>query len=720
MSQWINAYLAYDDDTLTALANAGLLRRAQKDVDAGKLQWLEQGTDSGSLESDGQRVQLNAKGPQQASCDCPAPGICKHILAAALWLRVQAATESIVNKPSHATTATAPAASNAGIATPADAEVAADATPALPEALPDTPPAASGPALDPLAEVLALDASSLFKAAGVAAVRSAATTPLGGIEWSQQGGSLVMELADLGQTCRWVAGAGFAGMVSEVPARERKAVHLMALAAVRAALGQPLAWPEGMAPALEINPGEQGLQSSELAFLAQVQSTLHELLTGGLAHVSALTSSRLLALNMSARGEGLPRLAAQLRNLGGVINLLVKRDHQAQERDALAHLSQLQALCDALQHAKGDLLQALRGRLRRDFDEAAALELLPLGAHWWQTTGGARGLTLAFWDTQNQRLLQSALARPDGSDSAFSRHSAWSAHSLWPGTGSAQRVCESPLQLTQPRLADDLRLAIGGITRAQALAPWADDNPRLATLGCDDWQQLSEQLRAATGLTAEPLDMVLLRPAATQPPKLDEVRQCLDWLVQDSAGRWLCLSIPVSDANEQRMETLQRLAARKASVHGVLVRVERSLAQCQWIPVAVLSSNAKHQVQSISLDFDSEVKRSTPIGQRILQLLKLRREALQPPPTGAATLTQRLLTPVLDVLETQAATGRMRLTTLQIEALQAALPPLNSVGLHTVTQALQNHLSAPSATSTLRLHRLCQWMLELDGLPGTT
>ena len=589
--------------------------------------------------------------------------------------------------------------------------------------------------MDALADLLAQDGAALLKAAGVAAVRRAASTPAGPLEWRQQGAVLVLDLPALGQSCRWVAGAGFAGMVSEVPARERKAVHLMALAALLAEHGKPLPWPEGMAgPSQAVAASAQALRPGERVFIDQVQATLHELLTGGLAHVSSLTSARLLALNMSARSEGLPRLAALLRNLGGMVQLLVQRDHRAREADALALLSQLQALCDALRHgaehsngsgngddkSAGDLLAALRGRVQRDFDATAELELLPLGAHWWQTAGGARGLSLALWDVQAQRLLQAVLARPDGSDTGFSRYSAWSTQSLWPGSGPAEQVCRHALQLAQPRLSDDGRLAVGGVTRAQSLPLWAVNDPRLHTLGINDWQLLTEGLRRATGLAAEPMDMALLRPSDMRAPQLHEARQCLAWLVQDAHGRWLELSLPVTPDHQLRLENLQRFAARKAPVVGVLVRVERDSSQCLLVPVAVLSHGPKadgNVLQVVSLDFVHERKQASPLGQRILKMLELRQQARLPPATGAPGLAQRLLAPVLELLETQAATGRMALTAHQVDAFQAALPPVASVGWRSVAKAMQSHLDQPGPLSLLRLHRLCQWLQQLEGLP---
>ncbi len=690
MAAWFDSYRAYDDDTLTALANAGLLRRAAKDVEAGKVQWVEQGDSAGVVEADGQRVQLDARGPQKAQCDCPAPGICKHILGAALWLRAL--------EPGTAT---------------AKAPVAPDSSA---EPIPAT-------TADPLAEVRALQAPALFKQAGVAAVRRAVQALPCGIEWRVQGGTLVLDLPELGATCRYVAGAGYEGMVSEVPARERKAVHLIALAALREALGEPLPWPEGMAPVAQADAAPTAaLGERERAFLGQVESMLHELLTGGLSHVSEQASARLLALNMSARGEGLPRLAALLRNLGGMVDGLVRRDHRMQERDALALMSSIQALCDALRApAEGteaaERTTALRGRLRRAFDETTALELLPLGAHWWQTLGGARGLTLAFWDLAGQRLLQAVLARPDGSDTGFTRHNAWNIHAVWPGVGAAQSLCQAPLRLDQPRLADDDRLALAGTARAQALTPWQAGDARLATLGCGRWAALTEQLCAATGLAGDGAELVLLRPAATRTPILDEAHQQLLWPVQDADGLWLHLTVPVGDASMQRVDNLDRLAARGAPVHAVLVRVERTGTSTLLVPLSLLSSDAKGQVQAVSLDYASEPVRATPLAQRILRLVQWRKEQAAPA-AAQPTRAQRLLGPVLDVLETQAATGRMPLTGPQAERLGAALSGIASVGLHTLASALQGHLGGPQPGGTLRLQQLCQRTVELDGLPS--
>ena len=677
---WIAAWRAYDDDTLAALANAGLLRRAAKDVEAGKVALAEQDVEGGWITADGQRVRVDAQGPQKARCDCPAPGLCKHILGAALWLRDQPA---------------------------APAESAAEAAAAV--------------AVDPLADLLALDAAALFKAAGAAAVRRAAAIAVDDVEWRAQGGAMVLTLPSLGQSCRWVGGAGFAGMISDVPAAERKAVHLSAVMALRRAHGAADAWPDGAAPvrAQALDAGvEQPLGEREQAFLAQVQGLLHELFTGGLAHVSQLTSARLLALNMSARGEGLPRLAALLRNLGGTVDLLARRDHRAEERDALAAMSRIQSLCEALAAAGGERVRALRGQLKRDFDESTALALLPLGAHWWQARGGARGLTVAFWDVAGARVLQATLARPDGSDVGFTRELAWTTQALWPGAGAVRLVGASAWRLEQPRLSEDGRLALGGATRATSLAPWPASDPRLEGVGCADWGELGAQLRTATGLAGDPVDAVLLRPADTRAPVLDEARQQLVWSVADALGRWLTLVVPVTPETRQRMDNIDALSARRGDLRAILVRIERTGALVQFVPVAAWTREPGDVLRVASLDFETPPPRSTSLTGRLLRLFESRRDL--PPPAMPATLAERLTAPVLEVLETQAATGRLALTQTQDERLQDAHRRVASVGLDILARALAAHRREPTPRAALRLYRLCELVDELDALPQDT
>lgn len=659
---WQSVYRSFDDDSLATLANAGLLRRALKDVEAGKVGWLADA--GGALLADGQHVTLDGGGPQKGRCDCPAPGICKHILAASVWLRE----------------------------------------------LPDDAPGKAGPGV--LEEVLAQDSAAICKQAGKPAVRQALAW-LG--EGDQAGVNVInarlqIELPALKLGCSYLAGAGYQGMVSDVPAGIRKALHLYALACVWRAHGRQFAWPAGM----ETAPTEQapGVSNAELLFLAQVRRLLGELHDNGLSHASAIAAGQLRALTMSARGEGLPRLAAMLRGLGGTLDLLVRRDYHASERQAFDQMAVIYALCAALEHAQGAPLQRLRGQARRSFDATGdeALALLPLGAYWWETRGGAHGLTLSFWDHAAGRIVQAVLARPDATDRSFTRESSWSAISLWPGAGSAQRLCEQGLLLTGASLAADGRLGQDSGAHATAAPLWELDDARWQTLGFDDWRALGAFISENVGLAAQPIDCVLLRPKAVAPPQLDEVRQQLDWQVFDASGAVLNLQLPAVPSLRARIARLQAAVTDGADIRAVLASRARDESE-GWQPVSLLIAKSG-KLRVVSLDFDVDAGRLPSALARFFK--SLAGTSMAPPVLQQTSGVSLVLAQVLDRLALQARSGRPRLEPEVASELARHGATLRALGLDLPARLLTDYLSAPQADPALRLAYVCTTCLALE------
>lgn len=84
-------------EALTALANAGFVKRAQKDVAAGLLPQLEAGADgtvSASFD-DGVRTRLPpGRTLRDAQCSCPASGMCRHRVMLVLAYQAQAASSA--------------------------------------------------------------------------------------------------------------------------------------------------------------------------------------------------------------------------------------------------------------------------------------------------------------------------------------------------------------------------------------------------------------------------------------------------------------------------------------------------------------------------------------------------------------------------------------------------------------------------------------------------
>ena len=92
---WRADLLELTPEALTALANAGFVKRAQKDVAAGLLPKLETGAD-GVVQAqfdDGVRTSLPpGRTLRDAQCSCPASGMCRHRVMLVLAYQAQAAS----------------------------------------------------------------------------------------------------------------------------------------------------------------------------------------------------------------------------------------------------------------------------------------------------------------------------------------------------------------------------------------------------------------------------------------------------------------------------------------------------------------------------------------------------------------------------------------------------------------------------------------------------
>lgn len=661
------AWRHYDDDALAALASIGLLRRAARDVEAGKVGWdADDGAARGVIEADGQRVQLAPQGPGAARCDCPAPGVCKHILAAALWLR--------------------------------DDTVAGtqDAIAAAP---------------DVLAEVLALDPAALCRAAGLAATRKAAAlyATLDGATAEVQGEVLVIALPGIEPACRYVAGAGFGGMVSDAPPQARNSTHLLALALAWRIHGRTFPWPEGVSPPAVPEPALR-LGADERRFLHEARALVFELCAGGWSHLGASAAPRLRALSTSARVDAFPRLAGLLRALAGSAALLVRRDFGADERQALRLAAQIHALVSALERCDADpvALARLRGSVQRSFAPGATLHLLALGACWWQRRSGARGLSVAFWEPRAGAILQAVLARRDRSDPAFHRGAAWSDGALWQGVGAPGTLAGHGLVLAQPRLAADGRLALGGASHATLEPGWRADDERWMHAGVDDWDALRAALADGAGLLGAPRDLMLLRPASWEPPQFDEGRQELRWRVRDRHHARLLLRMPYTAWKGARLEYLQGWCAALDAIAAIVVRVERGndgeAGAGPLLEPVMLLVERKGRLHPLSLDFDAAPAAPSPSDTPAPAL----------PPMATRPAHERLLDAMLAQLERKAMSGHLHLAGPG-DALHGLHAPLLALGLDTVAGLLARYLARPGCDTALALVHVGQLALELDG-----
>ena len=87
MSRLADFLATLDEAALIAAANKGILIRARKDAGGGKVALTAQDDTTASLQMDAETITLDAKGLAACRCTCPAPGTCRHQVAAILFLR---------------------------------------------------------------------------------------------------------------------------------------------------------------------------------------------------------------------------------------------------------------------------------------------------------------------------------------------------------------------------------------------------------------------------------------------------------------------------------------------------------------------------------------------------------------------------------------------------------------------------------------------------------
>ncbi|WP_333663556.1 SWIM zinc finger family protein [Acinetobacter sp.] len=698
---WQQQYLAYDQESLATYANAGLVRRALKDIEAEKVTLQAEQAEQITIESDGQQVCLSATGLINASCTCPATGACKHIVAAVLYLQqqlrnpVQGNTENQIQD------------------TP---ELVENSIVPSNEKLQEIQ---TQPNL--IEEILAFDLSQLAKKIGKAQTQKAIKLAR---LWQQEqqtelleeGYRLKIRIKSLAEDIIYVAGAGFAGMLSNLE-KDQPAYYLAALSEVQRLQGK--LWAE-----LELSEAENPaiLSESERQFIVELKDDLAQLLEFGLSHVNEMTARQLHLLNMSARSESLPRLAAMLRQLSGQVGRLLNRDEHSSEHDTLLYLAQMSAYLYRLEHAQGEQLLHLRGKLRQQYqsdDEQTELELLPLGARWWRTLGGARGISLYFSELENPKTFEVTLARAENNDPNFTRHNAWSQQSIWMLT--AQQLMQKKVCLQQPRFSEDGRLSASGTSRALPLNSLSklEDFSFYQKIGFNDWRTLQQhwqqQLQTIDGID----QIVLLNISAYDIPQVDEIEQCLWWTVYDQNRSTLHLRLDWKIQDLEKIRQLERLCTQMVQVHSIFGYCQIKGHQLVLSPMSLLiTQNSKTRLFNLDFDQLAEPKKTLKesIVGRIEQLLAKKKQQQVKLASTRISLSQKVCEPILEVLLSLSCSGRMLLSVSQIEMLQQQRQLAQDAGMSLLVKQISLILDTSQLNSALllRLVYVCDLVLRMQ------
>lgn len=656
----------YDDEALTLLSNPGTVRRAHKLVDAGDVHVEGDAVAVGTLS-----VAIGGGPPATWRCPCPAPGVCVHIVAAAI--------------------------ARSGVDSAMDAREGRQED------------EAPGPATsDPRAELHALDAARLCRSAGIGAVRAARDlVEAGGFVTSIDVDGPRLRIRTREGEVLYFAGAGFAGMLSGVEPARRAAVHLAAVAEVRQSDGIPWSWPAAS------DTADPTVQTPERRDAATDAARLIDLIVArGTGRVVSDTATRLAVAGTRARAVGLPLLATELARCAGIVTRFAARDDGIEDGNLVSALARAQVLAAAIAaHPAGSPLGALRGRLRRDIGDAQSRELLPLGVRWWSTTTGARGLTAVFWDRAEQEIVQTRTARPAGVDAGFRAGAGVSL--LW-GT-TVPDLLDGPFVLHQARVADDGDLVPDGgpIDRSAVIefsGSRAIDAGELdeiaAGRGTDNGRSPS-----FTG-EASPL---LLALSGSGQVSIDEVDQHLIWPVTDAGGDTIVLRLPVDARRAAAPDALMGLTESRATIGWVLVHPVRIGGRTILEPSTVFVREGT-RIRATALDF----AHVTPVQSTRLASLRSRlaaalRRKERPDPSTPVTVptpgpVAAVCREVLDVIDDVVVTGRRTMTATQRRVLSDAAQRADDLALALIASALRGLLDgeSPAPADLLRTRHLAE------------
>jgi hypothetical protein len=650
----IRAVLAvFDDAALETLTNKGIVRRAAKDVEGGKVTITEE-TDARIIAlADGETVELDAGGPRKARCSCPAAGICRHRIAAVLALRTTAAPVT--------------------------------------DGAPDqrAPETGAAPGADPLAEILALQPGIIARWAGKPNLRVAAELLADAApEIHRDGTALVIRLSPDEAEVRWLAGQGLDGMVSKATRARLKSLHAAAVLAVRRAHGvaDAAALPDAAVAAA-------GPEAPDATYLEEVRRTLRDAVFTALNQAPLVLEERLFTLSISSRADALPRLGRQLRQLAAGMRQKRDREFAFSPADTLSRLAGAHALAEALSRPQPpDQLAALKGAVRQDYEAAGSLSLFGLGASLWRTRAGARGVTGYFYATEQQRILTASLARSSERDASFDPAQAYASDRLW-HAGSLRELIRSKVHLAGGGVSPDGRISLGAAAHAN-VAPWL---PLPET--CLEWPVTFTDWMALQGAMQARFDerlaspsvgpvIVILAPALHAKMTFDAIAQEHAWGLADAAGRWIGLTLPHDEAQAMIAARLQRIS-ELGDVHLVLAEVHVARSGFVLQPIAVVArmpSVGKARLLNLDLETGGTELPSAAMRADWLGLLARKPERAPPvlarlAPAADRGATSRLLAECAEALLAIAELGTLRGGPEQRARLSGVAQRLEGAGL---------------------------------------
>jgi hypothetical protein len=570
----------FDDDAFATLANRGLLRRARKDLESVPVALVTDEPARVEITVATHRVTFDARGPANATCSCPASGVCQHILTACLFLQAPPAAPE---KQSQAAAQTP--------AQPAEDIAAAD--------------------VDALrAALLALDARALQAWGGKAALRWAIEFVAEQLEPEMVSITgerhIAIEFAHPRIAFRYMGG-GLDAIVTDYAGRDQKKHVVAAVLAYQRALGAELPRAETQRTPVEreldlgkthalAEAAPAALERLRNEVLASADGLLRDCVEIGLSHLSEAIQQRLTTLAVSAQGAELFRLAASLRRLADQTGWLLDRQGGADESRLLGELARTYALIGALRAAAKTenalRPRALVGEARGRYASIARIELLALAVWPWRAASGYHGLTQLFWSPEEKNWFTFTEARPIAL-AGFEPRSRFDSIGPWTGALPPKQLLGRRFALIGAEASHGGRLSSTRDTALNELGVLADTAQLPPALA--QWRELERVARDAGGRGLAERDprrnYVVLQPARTDRARFDTTRQTMVWTLYDDSDTPLAAELEYSALNENALAYLEAMPEQSASSLRVIATIRRAGGVLKVEPLGLLQAD---------------------------------------------------------------------------------------------------------------------------------
>ena len=539
-----------DDGYLEGLSNRGTVKRAYKDLEQEQPEvvWDEETGEAQAAFGD---TVCHIRAPLgESTCSCPSRSVCRHIVAAILYLRQGLIAEEY--PPSQAS----------AVETSAAAAPAGETSAAAPVA---EAPAAEAPAAGLVPSelrqaLLAVPLSRIKNACGDKAGREFA----GRIEAGERpvieaGSTVTVTFPWDGRTVHLLYPLEY----SACSCHSRKFCAHKALAVLAFQLEDKAVSIQAFKS--QIEEAEDWDQAAVSQALCSLKEGIGLQLSTGLSRLSPEAAESMERLAVISHGAGLAAFESGCRRAASQYRQYFSRAAAFREEELLEELLSLYRRAECLAREEGAKgRRALAGSFRDAYYPVPALHLTAIGSRSFKSKAGYEGEKYYFLETEQKKWYAWIDARPTFYEGVRRRPAGRGGREQapWGLSCSRERMMELELVLTGAKAAADGRISVSKDTKSEVIGTRRLSRPEVQAMIFQDYRRLLDWLRGFRQEEGGGGPLALVGADFVSQGHFDTVRQRFSMELFDREGRRLLAAVRYSPEEKLTIQALERLAGR--------------------------------------------------------------------------------------------------------------------------------------------------------------